>query len=114
MVDRDADRAEVERLKALRASQDANSEWMRSRLAALEPEPVVQADPRVVHQLPVAAADLQDPRKLAWEMYSRAQAEDPAMAAFKAEREKYVKTSGINGQSSYNDSPHGHPSPYRA
>ena len=113
MVDRDADRAEVERLKALRASQDANADWMTSHLSALEPEPV-QTDPRVVHQLPVAAADLQDSRQLAWEMYSRAQAEDPAMAAFKAEREKYVKTSGIYGQSSYNDSPHGHPSPYRA
>jgi hypothetical protein len=110
-----ADRAEVERLKALRANQDANSDWMAAHLAALEPEPVVQADPRVVHQLPVAAADLQDSRQIAWEMYSAQQEKmSPEMKAFAEERKTAIKTGGLHGQSGYSDRPGGNPSPWRA
>jgi hypothetical protein len=89
MVDRDADRAEIQRRLARRASQDANSEWLNAHLAAIEPEPTVQADPRVVRQMQVPG-HYEDPRKLAWAVYSAKRAEDPA-DEYAAEREKFVK-----------------------
>jgi hypothetical protein len=120
MVNREEDRQRVQEIIAAREQAQADAvsgaAWMSRGLAALEPEQPVQADPRVVHQLPVAAEDQVNPYERARQVRAaQAQAEaDPYMAAFREERKTAIKTGGLHGQSGYSDRPGGNPSPWRA
>ena len=52
----------------------------------------------MVRQMDVPG-NYEDPRQVAWEMYSRAHAEDPAMAEYAAERQSAGIKKDVWGQS---------------
>jgi hypothetical protein len=84
------------------ADAAAGSSWLQHGLDRLAEAERPAADPQLVH-LQKDPGHYEDPRKVAWSLYSAAQTEDPAVAEFKRSR----ADAGIKdmpwGQSGFND-----------